>query len=57
MSKQKTINVLITQPIESAKILRSIAENKGFKNRKQFIESLCENEVNKYLSKQLKLKL
>lgn len=56
MAKQiKDINILITQPLSSARILRTIAENKGFKDRKKYIEHLCEIEVQKFNNKQLKL--
>lgn len=54
---KKTINILITQSIDSARKLRSIAENKGFKSRKEFIEYLCNVEIEKFDNKQLKLKI
>lgn len=59
MAKEKKVdmNILISQPVSSARILRTIAENKGFDNRKQFIEHLCKLEVDKYLNKQTKLEL
>lgn len=58
MVKQKQdVNILITQPLSSARILRTIAENKGFKDRKKYIEHLCEIEVQKFTNKQLKLGL
>lgn len=58
MAKQKKnriTGILIEQPISNAKKLRTIAENKGFKNRKQFIEFLCDAEVKKFDNKQMKL--
>ena len=57
MAQQKKINVLITLPAESAKILRTIANNKAFASRKDFIQSLCNREVVNFLNKQTKLKL
>lgn len=55
--KKGECSILIEQPIRSAKKLMQIALNKGFKNRKQFIEHLCKIEVQKFDDKQLKLKL
>ena len=55
-AQKKDINILITQPIESARILRTIAENKGYKSRKEYIEYLCQREVDNHIKKQLKLK-
>lgn len=58
MPKQKRdINILITQSVTSARILRTIAEDKGFKDRKKYIEYLCEKEIELYNKKQLKLQL
>lgn len=54
---KKDINILITQSVEDARILRSIAESKGFDNRKKYIEFLCQQAVQSYNDKQLKLKL
>jgi hypothetical protein len=47
--------ILINIPFGSARKLDSIAKNKGFKNRKLFIEFLCEAEVTKFDNKQLKM--
>ena len=47
--------ILIHQPFSSARKLDDIAINKGFKNRKEFIEHLCDSEVKKHDNKQLKM--
>jgi hypothetical protein len=55
--QKKEINLLITMQIDNARTLRTIAENRGFKDRKKFIEYLCQTEVDKFNKKQLKLKI
>ncbi len=52
---KRDINILITQPVSSAKILRTIAINKGFDDRKKYIEYLCEREVIQFTKKQKEL--
>lgn len=52
---KRDINILITQPVTSARILRTIAENKGFADRKKYIEYLCEREVIQFTKKQKEL--
>ncbi len=52
---KRDINILITQPVTSARILRTIAENKGFADRKKYIEYLCEREVIAFTKKQKEL--
>jgi metal-responsive CopG/Arc/MetJ family transcriptional regulator len=47
--------ILIHQPFSSARKLDDIAINKGFKNRKEFIENLCNQQVKQFDAKQLKL--
>jgi hypothetical protein len=54
---KRDINILITQTIESARILRTIAENKGFADRKKYIEYLCEQQVIQFIKKQKELPL
>ena len=55
MEKKREIKILIAQSVVDAKILRTIAINKGFTDRKKFIEYLCRNEINKFLKKQIEL--
>ena len=54
---KKSINILISQDVSDAKKLRTIAINKGFTDRKKYIEHLCQREVQNFDGKQLKLKL
>lgn len=57
MKAKKDINIIITQPLVSARILRTISENKGFKDRKKYIEFLCQKEVDNFVKKQLTINL
>lgn len=57
MKAKTTVNILTTHTKADAKKLRTIAENKLFKNRKQFIEYLCQREITNFDKKQLKLYL
>lgn len=54
---KKTIRVLIDLPIQTAKNLRTISNNKGFTDRKKFIEYICNRENDLYVNKQIKLKM
>jgi len=56
-TKKTTIRVLIDLPISTAKNLRTISNNKGFANRKKFIEYICIREEKIFLNKQSKLEL
>lgn len=57
MKIKKNIRVLIDLPIDTAKNLRTISNNKGFSDRKKFIEYICQRENDLYVNKQIKLKL
>jgi len=55
VTKKTTIRILIDLPISTAKNLRTISNNKGFADRKKFIEYICSKEEQLFLNKQQKL--